>query len=140
MEAKQTNTYEQFVAESIATKGYVCPANKWNPELFDKPAAKVCPQCPHYETDCIIYGKRRKAKPKTNETEVISRDTMGKSCDLCPHNKNCKHTEGLYTTDIGHMIVVCNSCGSVLTHGTRATVEAFIKENEGQQQLPFEFD
>lgn len=55
---------EEFYAEQIKKKGYVCPANPFNPELLQLPASEVCPKCEHYNNDCIVYGKRRKRHAK----------------------------------------------------------------------------
>lgn len=52
-------TREEFEADQIKRKGYVCPANIFNPELFEKPAAEVCPSCEHYKNDCVLYGKKK---------------------------------------------------------------------------------
>ena len=51
---------EEFYAEQIRKKGYVCPGNIFNPELFELPFSEVCPNCEHFNNDCIVYGKRRK--------------------------------------------------------------------------------
>ena len=53
-------TKQEFEADQIRRKGYVCPANCFNPELFELPASEVCPNCGHFNNDCIVYGKRRK--------------------------------------------------------------------------------
>ena len=57
---KYKNSYDEYCQDSISRKGYVCPANNWNPELYEKPAAEICPECEHYNNDCIVYGKKRK--------------------------------------------------------------------------------
>jgi len=51
---------EEFYALQIKQKGYVCPANIFNPELLELPASEVCPNCEHFNNDCIVYGKKRK--------------------------------------------------------------------------------
>ena len=50
---------EKFEAKQIARKGYCCPANKYNPELYKKTPAEVCPKCEHWKKDCIVYGKKK---------------------------------------------------------------------------------
>ena len=63
---KATKQYKTFAAgakavlDDIDRKGYVCPANKWNQELYEKSAAEVCPTCDHYEKDCIVYGRKKR--------------------------------------------------------------------------------
>ena len=54
------HSYDEYSRESIDRKGYVCPANKWNQELYEKSAAEVCPTCDHYEKDCIAYGRKKR--------------------------------------------------------------------------------
>jgi rubrerythrin len=56
------HSYDEYSRESIDRKGYVCPANKWNQELYEKSAAEVCPTCDHYEKDCIVYGRKKRKK------------------------------------------------------------------------------
>ena len=51
---------EEFYAEQIKRKGYVCPANPFNPELFELPPSEVCPNCEYFNNDCIVYGKRKR--------------------------------------------------------------------------------
>lgn len=58
------HSYDEYCRESMDRKGYVCPANKWNPELYEKSAAEVCPTCDHYGEYCIVYGRK---KPKKGE-------------------------------------------------------------------------
>lgn len=53
------NSYDEFCAEQIQRKGYVCPGNLWNPELRDMSASELCPACEHYKNDCIVYGKKK---------------------------------------------------------------------------------
>ena len=53
------NSYDEFCAEQIQRKGYVCPGNLWNPKLRDMSASELCPACEHYKNDCIVYGKKK---------------------------------------------------------------------------------
>lgn len=53
------NSYDEFCAEQIQRKGYVCPGNLWNPKLRDMSASELCPDCEHYKNDCIVYGKKK---------------------------------------------------------------------------------
>ena len=56
---KYKNSYDEYCQDSISRKGYVCPANNWNLELYEKSAAEICPaECEHYNNDCIVYGKK----------------------------------------------------------------------------------
>ena len=55
---KYKNSYDEYCQDSISRKGYVCPANNWNPEIYEKSAAEICPECEHYNNDCIVYGKK----------------------------------------------------------------------------------
>lgn len=52
-------TKEEFETDQIKRKGYVCPANDFNPEYHGEPAAEVCPSCEHYKKDCIVYGRKK---------------------------------------------------------------------------------
>ncbi len=45
--------------DQIERKGYFCPAHNFNPELFSKTPAEVCPKCEHWKKDCIVYGKKK---------------------------------------------------------------------------------
>ena len=54
--------YDDFCREQISRKGYVCPANIWNPDLYEKSAAEICPDCEHYNNDCIVYGKKKRKR------------------------------------------------------------------------------
>ena len=56
---KYKNSYDEYCQDSISRKGYVCPANNWNLEVYEKSAAEICPaECEHYNNDCIVYGKK----------------------------------------------------------------------------------
>ena len=59
---KYKNSYDEYCQDSISRKGYVCPANNWNPELYEKSAAEICPECEHYNNDCIVFGKKRRKR------------------------------------------------------------------------------
>lgn len=59
---KYKNSYDEYCQDSISRKGYVCPANNWNPEIYEKSAAEICPECDHYNKDCIVYGKKRRKR------------------------------------------------------------------------------
>ena len=58
---KYKNSYDEYCQDSISRKGYVCPANNWNLELYEKSAAEICPaECEHYNNDCIVYGRKKR--------------------------------------------------------------------------------
>lgn len=59
LEESHKMSYDDFCQEQISRKGYVCPANIWNPDLYEKSVAEVCPDCEHYNNDCIVYGKKK---------------------------------------------------------------------------------
>ena len=59
---KYKNSYDEYCQDSISRKGYVCPANNWNPEIYEKSAAEICPECDHYNNDCIVCGKKRRKR------------------------------------------------------------------------------
>lgn len=59
LEESHKMSYDDFCREQISRKGYVCPANIWNPDLYEKSAAEICPDCEHYNNDCIVYGKKK---------------------------------------------------------------------------------
>jgi hypothetical protein len=47
-------------------------------------------------------------------------------CFECPFNKDCEHLNGLYQIDLGHVFVVCNSCGRVVFHGSKKKCNQFV--------------
>jgi len=51
-------TKEEFEADQMRRKGYICPANEFNPDYHGEPAAVICPKCAHYKKDCIVYGNK----------------------------------------------------------------------------------
>lgn len=53
--------YSIFEDAEIERKGYVCPSNIYNRlEEWNRSAAETCPNCIHWQKDCIVYGKKRK--------------------------------------------------------------------------------
>ena len=62
MHDDDTMTYEEFVEDQMKRKGYVCPANDWNPDYHGESVVEFCPTCEHWKKDCIIYGKKAMAK------------------------------------------------------------------------------
>ena len=42
-------TKEEFEADQMRRKGYICPANEFNPDYHGEPAAVICPRCAHYK-------------------------------------------------------------------------------------------
>ena len=67
---QKVNTYEELVALSMATKGYVCPGNDWDtPEFENTPVIDICTDCPHFKKDCIVYGTES-AKKKWQKKEA----------------------------------------------------------------------
>lgn len=57
-ELERKMSYDDFSASQIKRKGYVCPANPFNPQFAGKSAAEVCPTCEHFKNDCIVYGRK----------------------------------------------------------------------------------
>jgi len=81
LEESHKMSYDDFCQEQISRKGYVCPANIWNPDLYEKSAVEICPDCEHYNDDCIVYGKKKgrgKEKIKMTKSELKG---SNKACD-----------------------------------------------------------
>ncbi len=58
------------------------------------------------------------------------------NCKECGFGSNCQHHEDLYSIDIGHTVVCCNPCGQVVYHGSKESVETYIRR-ESQPELDF---
>ena len=72
LEESHKMSYDDFCQEQISRKGYVCPANIWNPDLYEKSAVEICPDCEHYNNDCIVYGKKKEKESMCKFWDLVT--------------------------------------------------------------------